>query len=245
MLGSLSTHNAVGYYTAANSIVRPSMTVIISLGSVLLPHLSNLVGNSRTVEFNQLVKKTMHFGLLASIPMAAGLIILARPIVQIFCGLEFEPSILTVQIMAPIIIAVTLSCFMLPMLYACKLERIPLVATIIGALVNMTFNFIFIPQYMETGAAEATLIAEFCVMAYMLIRGRKYVNWGIEPDNLLSPIIGSIVMTVCLTLILWHFSLSDAFALLVCVPLGIFVYLICLYLLRDKTFLFYLSKYKR
>ena len=237
MLGFLGTHDAVGFYTASNSIVRPSMTIIISLGGVLFPRLSNLINNVQTKEFERLVKKTMHFGLLTSIPMAAGLIVLAHPIVQLFCGPNFESSVLTTQIMSPIIIAVTLSCFMLPILYACRLERIPLIATSIGALINMTLNFVFIPAYMEIGAAGATLIAEFFVMAYMLIYGKKYVHFGIEVHRIIIYILSTMVMSFCLILVLWYFRLSDVMALLCCIPLGAIIYFACLFLLKEKGWL--------
>lgn len=234
MLGFLGTHSAVGFYTAANAIVRPSMTIVTSLGSVILPRLSNLIGNSQTEEFKSLVKKTMHFGLFTSIPMTLGLIILAQPIISVFCGSEFGASILTTQIMSPIIIAVTLSCFMLPILYAAKLEQIPLTATIIGAAINLIFNFILIPHYLEIGAAIGTLIAESCVTSYMFIRGRKYVDWGIKINSIIIYLISSIIMSIILISIMNIFSINDIYTILICLPLGILIYIICLLLFKEK-----------
>lgn len=243
MLGFLGTDDAVGFYTAANSIVRTSMTVVISLGSVILPRLSNLASCSQSDEFEKLVKKIMNFGLLTSIPMAAGLIILAAPVLRLFCGPHFSPSILTTQIMSPIIIAVTLSCFMMPVLYACKLERIPLLATIVGALVNIVLNFLFIPKYLTSGAAFATLTAEIIVVILMFILGRKYICWGISLKRIITYIIGTIFMVIVLLLCRLYLSMmNDVITLLLCLPIGVLAYFSYLYFQKETLVLEIVNK---
>ena len=55
ILGFLSTNQSVGYYNSAIKLVRISLTVITSLGTVLIARLSNAVNKNDFDEYNQLI----------------------------------------------------------------------------------------------------------------------------------------------------------------------------------------------
>ena len=109
MLGFLKNEVAVGYYAAATRITKSILGVVQSLGTVLLPRFSNLVSTNQMVDFKNLSDKAISLVLATSLPLTVGLIFMASPLIHLFCGENFEPSILTLQIMSPIILFIAMS----------------------------------------------------------------------------------------------------------------------------------------
>ncbi|MEW6855189.1 oligosaccharide flippase family protein [Streptococcus iniae] len=57
LLGVLANDIEVGYYSQADRIVRLLLTVITSLGTVLLPRIANLLSNKDTLKVKSEIKK--------------------------------------------------------------------------------------------------------------------------------------------------------------------------------------------
>ena len=109
MLGFMKGDSAVGFYTAGNKISHIVLSVVASLGVVLLPRCSNLVENGRMDEFAAVTRKSYRLVQALSLPSTLGLILLASPIVIIFGGLEFADASSVLAWTAPIIIFIGLS----------------------------------------------------------------------------------------------------------------------------------------
>lgn len=176
MLGFMKNEAAVGYYAASTRIVKSILGVVQSLGTVLLPRLANLISENRMDEFRLLANKAMNFTLAISLPLTIGLIFMAKPLIHLFCGNGFEPAILTMQIIAPIILFISLSGIMCwQILFPLDKEKLVIYATSIGAIINFILNMIFIPFYSQYGAAIATSIAECLVMISAVLFARRYI----------------------------------------------------------------------
>lgn len=176
MLGFLKNEAAVGYYAAANRITKSISSVVQSLGVVLLPRFANLVNTNQFSEFKILSDKAISFILATSLPLTVGLIFMASPLIHFFCGENFEPSILTLQIMAPIILFIAMSGIIgMQILYSLGKEKLVIMATLGGAITNFSLNWVLIPSYGQYGAGIATSIAEFVVTTLMIILGWKYM----------------------------------------------------------------------
>lgn len=83
MLGFMKGDSAVGFYTAGNKISHIVLSVVASLGVVLLPRCSNLVENGRMDEFAAVTRKSYSLVQALSLPSTLGLILLASPIIII------------------------------------------------------------------------------------------------------------------------------------------------------------------
>lgn len=177
MLGFMKNESAVGYYTASTRITKSILGVVSSLGTVLLPRLTNLISNNRMDEFRQLANKGISFTLAISLPLTIGLIFMAEPLIHLFCGDEFEPAILTMQIMAPIILFISLSGVMCwQILFPLDKEKLVIYATLTGAFVNFILNLLLIPSYSQYGAGVATCVAECLVAVAAIVFARKYIS---------------------------------------------------------------------
>ena len=177
MLGFLKNEAAVGYYTASTRITKSILGVVSSLGTVLLPRVANLISARRMDEFRQLVGKVVDFTLAISLPLVVGLIFMASPLIHLFCGTGFESAILTTQLMAPIILFISLSGIMCwQVLFPLDQERLVVYATSIGAVVNFSLNLLLIPSFSQYGAGMATSVAECLVTVAAIVFARRYTS---------------------------------------------------------------------
>lgn len=180
MLGFMKNNESVGFFTSATKLTQVILTVVTSLGTVLLPRMSNMISNNQMSEFKELAQKSLDFIVLVTLPITMGLILLSDYLIVIFCGNDYLPAISTLRILAPIIIFIGVSnVFGIQILYPQGHERIVIFATAAGALINFIINLWLIPKYSQDGAAIATFIAELLVTAVMCVIGRRllWVSW--------------------------------------------------------------------
>lgn len=199
MLGFLSTTVAVGFYASATRLSKVLLGIVTTLGTVLLPRLANYYSSGDILSFNIVANKASRFVVTIAVPMVLGLICIAPQLILVMCGEEFVPAIPTIRIIAPIILFIGISNLVgLQVLYSQGKEKIVIISTLCGAIVNFILNFILIPQYSQNGAAIATVVAEFSVTAVMLIKGRVFI-----PFNILNKYTIKIIM----------------FSFLICIPI--------------------------
>lgn len=145
MVGALGTMEAVGFFTTGNKIVGLVMTIITAVTSTIIPRMSYLVGSGKEEEAVLLQKKTINLLNYIALPMIAGLVILAKPIILVFSGKEFLPSVIVLQILSFLLIIIPWSSFLgLQILYPIRKEKYGNYAVVTGALVNLVLNFILI-----------------------------------------------------------------------------------------------------
>ena len=181
MLGFLSTETAVGLFTASSKLSHVMLGIGGALGNVMIPRMSNLVGENNEKEFKQLSEVSMKFIVMVSLPICVGLTILAPSLIQMFCGETYYNAVLGLQILSPIVLAIGMSNVMgYQILYPLGKINIVMLTTGIGAFVNLLLNFILIPKYAQNGAAVATTIAEIAVTICMLCVGRNYFYFNLK-----------------------------------------------------------------
>lgn len=233
MLGFLKNEESVGYYAAATRLTKAILGIVSSLGAVLLPRFSNMITNGQKEEFQLLANKAASFTIALSLPMSVGLILMAAPIIHIFCGNGFEPSILTLKLVAPIVLFIGLSGIIgMQILYPQGREKYVIISTMVGACINLLINYLLIPQYGQYGAALGTVIAEFMVTVIMILLGRKYLPINILSKQNLHYLIGSIVISILLAF-LFVFPLHEVNYLLIGILLSVIVYYAYLLMIKD------------
>lgn len=235
MLGFIKSDEDVGYYTAATNLSHILLYAVISLGTVLLPRASNLVKNNQLDEFARLSNKAYHFVLLIALPIALGCICLSRPLIFLFCGEAFAPSILTLQIITPIIFFIGISNIIgMQVLYPLGKIKIVTICTCFGATANFICNLIFIPFYSQNGAALATVFAEFIVSLSLIIIGHKYIPFKIFNLSILRYTCSAILMFLSCSLVL-NYLPSNLIQIIIIPILGAVIYIVILTLFKDAV----------
>lgn len=236
MLGFLSTNTEVGYYSAATKISHMVLSLITALTAVLLPRMSLYINNNDMDSFETLTNKTVSIITLLSIPITAGLFLLAKPITLLFSGNEYIPAIIPMQVMTPIVFIISIASITgTRMLPAMNKEKIALISYITGAISNIICNAIFIPLYGALGAAIGTLIAESIVTGIQVIYLHQYI---FTKDNLISlfhSIIGTVIMGILIMIILKYIN-NIILQIIIASAGGMIFYALCLLLLKNKYF---------
>lgn len=167
MLDYLKTDQDVGYYNAAVKIKSVLVSVVTSLGTVLLPRASYYVEKGMKDEFRYIMSKAINFVWIFATPLFIYFTIYAREGVLFLSGRAYEGSILPMQIIMPTLLLIGLSNITgLQILVPMGREKIVLYSEIIGAAVDFSLNMLLIPKMASSGAAVGTLVAEAAVLLY-------------------------------------------------------------------------------
>nr|WP_308419371.1 flippase [Streptococcus himalayensis] len=165
MIGFLKGDIEVGYYSAAVKVKQILVSVVTSLGTVLLPRLSFYYEQKRFQEFKVLVQKAFTFVLILSLPLTVYFILMAKESILFLSGNIFLQAVLPMQLILPTVIFIGLSNLMgIQILVPMNKERLVVQSTIVGAGLDFLINCFTIPLFGAAGAAVAGSLAECSVV---------------------------------------------------------------------------------
>ena len=225
---------SVGLYTAGYRIPHIVLSLVTSMGVVMLPRCSNLIAANRIEEFSRVCSKALNLVLMVAFPATSGLILLSTPIIQIFCGTDFLGAVPVLYWTSPIILFIGLTNVIgIQMLYPLGKENIVIYSTMSGALVNLILNILLIPKYLAVGVGISTFAAELAVLFVQIYMGRKYIPGKIFSRDSLNYLVASIIMSFavfsCIQLLDGVWSKT-----LISILLGVLIYTSSLLLFKDK-----------
>lgn len=234
MLGFMKDDVEVGYYNAATKIKNILVSIVTSLGTVLMPRASYYLQNGMEDEFYKLSKKAIKFVFLAATSMMIYFMLFAREGVLFLSGEAFEGAILPMMIVMPTLLFIGLTNIMgIQMLVPMGREDAVMISTFAGAIVDLILNAIAIPILGASGAAIGTLVAEFVVLIVQLIYLRKDVAFLYNGQSYLKLLIALIAAFIagCAVKLL----ISGIFIKLVISAMLFFgVYALILYILKEE-----------
>ncbi|MDE6459395.1 MAG: oligosaccharide flippase family protein [Paramuribaculum sp.] len=246
MLGFISTETEVGYYTAASKITQIAIMLVCSVGTVLLPRISNLIATGNEVEYKQISEKSLRLSLILSLPIVAGSIILAAPIISAFCGDDFQPSAIILVYCAPTIYLSSLSSLIgLRILYPNNKLNIVVWSACCGAIANILLNFLLIPEFKALGAAISFSCAELIVLVIQIYSGRKYLPFKISAIFQPRYYIATIIMCAAIIPVLHLLDGIEILSLTVIPIAGALIFTIALIAMHDKFTIEILSGFSR
>lgn len=202
MLGYLTDNLQVGYFESSEKIIQVPMLLITSLGMIMLPRMSNLANNKKSIESKKLINKSILFAMFLSSSLCFGIMGVASEFVPLFFGKGFETCIYLFWILLP-------SCLFLAFANVVrtqyvipnKLDQIYVKSVFIGAIVNFLSNSLLIKNYYSIGAAIGTLLAEIAVCVYISYKIRNdldisYMVWISVPFIISGIIMFSVLLNV-------------------------------------------------
>ncbi|MDY5279818.1 flippase [Sharpea porci] len=165
MLGFMKSDADVGYYTAATKIKNILVSIVTSLGTVLLPRASYYIEQGNLEQFKILSKKAMNFVFLIAVPMMIYFILFAKQGIVLLSGKAFMNATLPMQLIMPTLLFIGITNITgIQILVPLGYEKIVLLSTIAGAIVDLVINWLLIPSLASSGASIGTLAAEFVVL---------------------------------------------------------------------------------
>lgn len=232
MLGFMTTDETVGYYNAAVKIKSILVSVVTSLGAVLLPRASYYVEHRLIAEFERITRKALSFVFLFATPLTVFFIFFSKEGVYFLSGDAYGGSIVPMQIIMPTLLFIGITNILgIQILVPLGKESIVLYAEVVGAVVDIILNTILIPYYAASGAAVGTLMAEFVVFVVQFIALKSEVAETFKKIN-----YGRILIAIILGLVasLWVKILSVGNFLTLAIAAILFFGVYGLYLFLKK-----------
>lgn len=175
MLGLLSGSFAEnGYYEQADKMVKLLLTIVTSLGTVMMPRISFAHAHGLKEDVMNYMMKSYRFTWFLSISMCLGLISTAPNFVPWFYGPGYEKVIVVLQAISGIVIAIGISNVTgIQYLVPTNRQNQLTLSVIVGAAFNFGINFYLIPKYHSVGVAIVTLLTEWLVTMVQLYMVRR------------------------------------------------------------------------
>ena len=224
--------DSAGFYDNADRIIKVSLALVTSVGTVMLPRMSAQFAKGQFDKMKQNITQSMDFVSALSVPMAFGMAAIAPTAMIWFLGEQFKVVGQVIVLLSPIIIFIGWSTvigtqYLVP---TKRLNEFTLSVTI-GALANVLLNFWLIYVAGVNGAAVATTISEFLVIGYQLYVTRKDMNIWHHFSEMWRYIIAGLGMYILVTMISQYLAINIKSTSIELV-LGIFVYVLILIILR-------------
>ena len=177
MLGFMTSDADVGYYNAAVRIKTIMVSIVTSLGAVLLPRASYYIEHDLIDEFYRITSKALNFVFLLASPMMIYFMIFAKEGIFFLSGDSYAGSIVPMQVIMPTILLIGITNISgIQMLIPLGKEKVVLYSEVAGAAVDVIINALLIPSMASVGAAIGTLIAELVVLIvqFVYLKGKIF-----------------------------------------------------------------------
>lgn len=229
---------ANGCYEQSERIARLVLSIVTSVGTVVLPRVANLYHKNNLEEAKKYVYIALRVVWMLAIPIMFGLASVASVFIPLFLGDGFTDAIDLLQVFSILVLVVSLAYVVgLSYLVPTKQQNVYTVAVVIAACVNFMINLALIPKFGALGAAFASVIAEtvgamiqiiYCLVKKQLSAIRVFQTcW----KYFLSGIVMFIVVSISKT----YFS-AGILSLCVLIGIGVVCYFVLLLALGDDFF---------
>lgn len=198
MIGYFSNTIELGNYESAEKIINIPVSFITALGTVMMPHMSK----KSIYEIKNSIFNTFKLTFFVIMPMIIGLFIVSNDFSSLFFGEGFDKvgnliRVLIITVLFSSISNVIRTNFLIPL----KKDKIYVLSTIYGAIVNLVCNLIFIKKFGAYGACIGTIASEFILMFYQMIKTLNDINYKKCIKVFLEYLIKSIIMGVTIYII--------------------------------------------
>ena len=228
MLGFLMNDSAIGFYSAANKIIHMILNVIGAAVVVMIPRCSYLVAKGELKEYHSLLDKAFDVAALFSIPAAAGLFMLSKPIILLFSGEKYIPAIVPMRILTILILLnsfahVINSNIIVPW----RKEKYILLSQTSAVIVNFILNLILIPKYSVTGAVIASVVSQIVTILVSFFPSYRFIKKQRLFASYLKYGFFTLIMSIPV-IVLYLIIENIVFKLICCTIAGAITYFVCL-----------------
>ena len=200
MIGTLVSNKAeTGYYEQGQKVIRLLLTVVTSLGVVMVPRMASTFASGDNEKIKNYMKMSFRFVFFLAFPIMFGIISISNAFVPIFFGTGYDKVVILINIICPIIILMGLgnvlgTQYLLPT----KRQKEYTISVTVGLVVNFILNYILIKQYASIGASIATVLSELVIVIIQF----QYIKEQISFKDLLVMawkyfVSGIIMFAIC------------------------------------------------
>lgn len=235
----------VGFYDQSQKIIKLILTIITSLGTVMLPRIANTFVEGDNGKIKKYLIKSFNVVFFMAFPFIMGIVAVSSNFVPIFFGDGYDKVIDLMSIISPIILFIGISNVIgMQYLLPTKRQKEFTISVMFGALINFAANLILIRFLGAIGAAIGTIIAELTVTIIQMYFVRKDFEYRKFFKMMKNYFLSSMIMfLVCF--IIGKIVDNNMLALVIQLISGILVYFGILLILKDSFLGEVLKKMKR
>lgn len=234
MLGIMRGDSEVGLYSAASKLTRLIVQLTTAMCTVFVPRLSYYLGNKKRNLYQNLATQSSNIISIIAIPCAVGLFMFSKQAILLYSGKEFLAADMAMKILAINFFFSAMDGFLgWQILVPNNKDKILFIATIVGAASDFILNILWIPKWGVSGAALATLVAEFSVFIICVLNARKIISLRPTFIHCLKCLIASIPIVI-IGIILNADGKATIMDLVIAVPVSAVIYLIILVIEKEK-----------
>lgn len=174
LLGILTNNTVVGYFKAAETLIRAIVSMVTPILQATYPYVSRLAIESKLKALQFTRKLLITYG-AASFVLSFVLLIFAHNIISLIFGSKYDNSIAVVQILSflPFLIGIS-SILATQGLLAFELNKQFSTITFVSGIINVLLLIILTPYFQLIGLAIAMLLADiFSTLAVFYYMKRK------------------------------------------------------------------------
>ena len=198
MIGTIiDGKSEVGYYDQAQKIIKLLLTIITSMGTVMMPRIAYTYSQGDKDKIDDYINNSLRLVFMLALPMMVGICLISDIFVPIFFGEGYEVVSLLMKVISPIILFIGLSNVMgTQYLLPIKRTKEFTLSVVAGATTNFVLNMLLIPKHGALGASIGTIAAELVVTLVQFIFVRNDINVGKAFSKSKTYIIASLLMFV-------------------------------------------------
>ena len=234
LLGLLGSYSDVGIHEQGQKLTSILLTVVSSLGAVMLPRVANLLSERKEKEAQNMVKFSFILYNLIIFPMIFGLIAINEVFVKLFLGQNFQDVKYVLYIIVFNIMFIGWTNILgYQVLVVRNKNKEFMLSTTIPAFVSVAVNIAVIPFFGYIGASITSVVVETLVFAIQWYYSRNIINKNLLFNKDLAKIIcSSLVMFGVVMTCKMILGLDGIIGLIIYLAVGGISYLGMLFLLR-------------
>lgn len=190
-----------GFYTNASAMARIPLILANSISTSVLPATSE----ADSLKDKKLLKLYIHqsyrYTTLTTLPVSAFILIYSTPLMTLLFGNEYAPGSTALSILVTGMFFFSIYLITSSMCQGLGKPQFPMVALIIGALINIICSFVLIPLFSIEGAAVSTTLATFVLMVLTIAELTKISQIHAPYKAIAKMLFATIIMLIVMYLI--------------------------------------------
>lgn len=211
----------VGIYSASYNLSGTLIFFLTPVLFVLLPTIIKIWNLGKFEEVKRKMEYALRYYVLISLPFIFLLSLLSQSILKILATSDFLTSRLLVFFIVLGYFFLGIYQIFVYIIAFYKKTYILLIYFILIALTNIILNFLLIPLLKLNGAAVATLISYFLLMAITIIMTRRWFKINFEYKFFLKSLLASLLMSIGV----FFLKVNNIFYIIATIVAGLLVYI--------------------
>ena len=224
-LGFFASTRDVGLYEQAFKLVSILLTIVTSLGAVMLPRVSQLLSQNQHKEVLKLYEFSFYLYNMIIFPVIAGMMIVNDNFVRFFLGIQFQDAKYAIMLMVWRMFFIGWTNIMgIQILIPHNKHKEFMVSTTIPAFFSIICNLVMIPYWGYIGAAITSVLTESVVWFIQLYYAREVMKELTILPHVIKVAIATGVMSGILLIVKSWIHFSPILNVMILAVIGILIY---------------------